>query len=138
MKTIVMDGPGGPEKLRLAECGEPVAGPGKAVIDRRRSRARSHRCGARARFWWYVPVLGAAGPLHITSLPKSIKIGYATFADHVHTPALLRARAKQLFDWIIACVLDVRIGGVYPLADAARAHADVESRRTMGKLLLIP
>jgi NADPH2:quinone reductase len=72
------------------------------------------------------------------SLPKSIKIGYATFADHVHTPALLRARAKQLFDWIIAGVLDVRIGGVYPLADAARAHADMESRRTTGKLLLIP
>jgi NADPH:quinone reductase len=89
-------------------------------------------------FCWYGPVLGAAGPLHIMSLPKSIKIGYATFADHVHTPALLRARAKQLFDWIIAGVLDVRIGGVYPLADAARAHADMESRRTTGKLLLIP
>jgi len=26
----------------------------------------------------------------------------------------------------------------YPLAEAARAHADMESRRTTGKLLLIP
>jgi len=33
MKTIVMDGPGGPEKLRLAECGDPVAGPGLVVVD---------------------------------------------------------------------------------------------------------
>jgi NADPH2:quinone reductase len=26
----------------------------------------------------------------------------------------------------------------YPLADAAQAHRDLESRRTTGKLLLIP
>jgi NADPH2:quinone reductase len=32
----------------------------------------------------------------------------------------------------------VRIGGTYPLAEAARAHADLASRRTSGKLLLIP
>ncbi|WP_109484100.1 quinone oxidoreductase [Paraburkholderia sp. C35] len=89
-------------------------------------------------FCWYGPVLGAAGPLDILSLPNSIKIGYASFTDHIHTPALLRARAKQLFDWIVEGVLDVKIGGVYPLADAARAHADMESRRTVGKLLLIP
>ena len=34
--------------------------------------------------------------------------------------------------------LKVRLGGVYPLAEAARAHADMESRRTTGKLLLVP
>ncbi|WP_454726260.1 MULTISPECIES: zinc-binding dehydrogenase [Cupriavidus] len=28
--------------------------------------------------------------------------------------------------------------GTYPLAEAARAHADMESRATTGKLLLIP
>jgi NADPH2:quinone reductase len=89
-------------------------------------------------FCWYGPVLGDAGPIDIMSLPKSIKLGYASFADHIYTPALLRARTKQLFDWIIAGVLDVRIGGVYPLVDAARAHADMESRKTTGKLLLIP
>jgi NADPH2:quinone reductase len=32
----------------------------------------------------------------------------------------------------------VRIGGTYPLADAAQAHAAMESRATTGKLLLIP
>jgi NADPH:quinone reductase-like Zn-dependent oxidoreductase len=35
-------------------------------------------------------------------------------------------------------VLKVRIGGTYPLAEASRAHADMESRTTTGKLLLIP
>ncbi len=89
-------------------------------------------------FCWYGPVLGGPGPLNIMSLPKSIKIGYAVFLDHVHTPDLLRARSAQLFDWITEGKLKVRIGGEYPLADAARAHADMESRKTTGKLLLAP
>nr|WP_283806016.1 hypothetical protein [Bradyrhizobium sp. LTSP857] len=34
--------------------------------------------------------------------------------------------------------MKVRIGGVYPFAEAARAHAGMESRVTTGTLLLIP
>jgi NADPH2:quinone reductase len=89
-------------------------------------------------FCWFGPVLGGPGPLDIMSLPKSIKIGYAVFLDHIHTPELLRARSARLFDWIAEGKLRVRIGGEYPLADAARAHADMESRKTTGKLLLVP
>jgi NADPH2:quinone reductase len=89
-------------------------------------------------FCWYGPVLGGPGPLDIMSLPKSIKIGYARFFDHIHTPELLRARSAQLFDWITEGKLDVRIGGEHRLADAAKAHADMESRKTTGKLLLVP
>ncbi|ADO70886.1 quinone oxidoreductase family protein [Stigmatella aurantiaca] len=89
-------------------------------------------------FCWYGPVLGGPGPIDLMSLPKSIKLGYAVFSDHVATRELLRSRVARLFDWIAAGALKVRIGGVYPLAEAARAHADMESRRTTGKLLLIP
>ena len=89
-------------------------------------------------FCWYGPVLGGPGPIDIMSLPKSIKLGYAVFADHIPTPALLRERAGQLFDWIIDGKLKVEIGGTYALEEAARAHLDMESRRTTGKLLLIP
>lgn len=89
-------------------------------------------------FCWYGPVLGGPGPIDIMSLPKSIKLGYAVFFDHIHTPELFRARTGRLFDWIAEGKLKVRIGGVYPLAEAARAHADMESRRTTGKLLLLP
>lgn len=32
--------------------------------------------------------------------------------------------------------LRITIGGRYPLADAARAHQDLQGRRTTGKLLL--
>jgi NADPH2:quinone reductase len=89
-------------------------------------------------FCWFGPVLGGPGPLNIMSLPKSIKLGYAVFFDHIHTPELLRARSAQLFDWISQGKLKVHTGGVYPLADAAKAHTDMASRTTTGKLLLVP
>jgi NADPH2:quinone reductase len=89
-------------------------------------------------FCWFGPVLGGPGPIDVMSLPKSIKLGYAVFSDHIPTPELLRERSAQLFQWVIEGRLRVEIGGVYPLADAARAHGDMESRRSIGKLLLIP
>lgn len=89
-------------------------------------------------FCWYGPVLGGPGPLDILQLPRSIKIGYAVFSDHIHTPELLRSHSARLFDWIMEGRLNVRVGGEYRLADAATAHADMESRSTTGKLLLIP
>ncbi|MEB2416684.1 quinone oxidoreductase family protein [Citrobacter sp. R-1.5.2] len=89
-------------------------------------------------FCWFGPVLGGPGALDIMALPKSIKIGYAVFAHHVRTPELLRSHSAQLFDWIRTGQLKIRIGGEYPLAEAAKAHADIESRTTSGKLLLIP
>ena len=89
-------------------------------------------------FCWYGPVLGGPGPLDIMSLPKSIKIGYAVFLDHIHTPELLRAHSAGLFDWIADGKLKIRIGGEYPLPEAAQAHAHMESRKTTGKLLLVP
>ncbi|WP_313818973.1 quinone oxidoreductase [Cupriavidus sp.] len=89
-------------------------------------------------FCWYGPVLGGPGTLDIMSLPKSIKLGYAVFAHHVRTPELLRARAARLFQWMIEGKLHPSIGQVYPLAEAATALAQMESRASAGKLLLIP
>jgi NADPH2:quinone reductase len=89
-------------------------------------------------FCWYGPVLGGPGPIDIMSLPKSIKIGYAVFLDHIATPALLQAHTERLFNWIAEGELEVRIFGEYRMADAAKAHADMENRKTVGKLLLVP
>lgn len=58
--------------------------------------------------------------------------------SHIRTPELLRARATRLFDWIVRGDLVIRIGGVYQPTEAARAHADMESRAATGKLLLVP
>lgn len=50
---------------------------------------------------------------------------------------LLR-RSAEVFAWIAAGTLHVEIGGRYPLEDARRAHEELESRATSGKLLLVP
>ncbi|MDP9294597.1 MAG: zinc-binding dehydrogenase, partial [Actinomycetota bacterium] len=49
----------------------------------------------------------------------------------------LLGRAGEVFAWVEAGRLDVRIGGRYPLAEARKAQEDLESRRTTGKLLLL-
>lgn len=89
-------------------------------------------------FCWYGPVLGGPGALDIMKLPRSIKLGYAVFFDHIPTPELLRQRAARLFEWVEKGELKLNIGAEYPLAQAARAHADMAARGTTGKLLLIP
>jgi NADPH2:quinone reductase len=58
--------------------------------------------------------------------------------DYTATREELLWRAGEVFAWIADGWLDVRIGGRYPLADARRAHEDLEGRRTTGKLLLLP
>jgi NADPH:quinone reductase len=47
-------------------------------------------------------------------------------------------RAADLFGAIVDGTLNVRIGGRYKLEEAAQAHTDLQSRRTTGKLLLLP
>jgi NADPH:quinone reductase len=47
-----------------------------------------------------------------------------------------RHRADDLFRWVREGTLTVRIGGTYPLDQAARAHDDLAGRRTTGKLIL--
>ena len=61
-----------------------------------------------------------------------------TLVHYVADPAELRWRASEVFGWIAKGELEVRIGGTYPLAEAARAQEDLASRRTTGKLLLLP
>jgi NADPH:quinone reductase len=60
-----------------------------------------------------------------------------TLQTYTRTPALLRKRARALFE-LIESGLRVRIGGRYALAEARQAHRDLEARATCGKLLLIP
>jgi NADPH2:quinone reductase len=50
----------------------------------------------------------------------------------------LLSRTADLFRWIGSGELKLTIGKTYPLNDVARAHHDLEGRRTVGKVLLIP
>ena len=84
----------------------------------------------------------ASGP--VTSLdPRLLNEGSffltrPTLAHYILDEGELQARADDLFGWIAAGELDVRIHQRYPLRDAAQAHRDLQSRATSGKLLLIP
>jgi NADPH2:quinone reductase len=60
-------------------------------------------------------------------------LGHYTAARHE-----LLQRAGEVFELVEEGKLDVRIGERYPLEDARRAHEDLETRRTTGKLLLVP
>jgi NADPH:quinone reductase len=80
----------------------------------------------------------AMPPIDPWSLPKSIRLVYPVVMHHVRTRDALLERSMQLFGWVRQGALKVHIGQRYPLAEAAQAHRDIESRRTVGKLLLIP
>ncbi|MGH3843977.1 MAG: quinone oxidoreductase family protein [Pseudonocardiaceae bacterium] len=73
--------------------------------------------------------LNAAGSIFLTR-PK--------LADYVATRDELTWRAGEVFDAIRNGSLRITIGGRYPLAEASRAHQDLQARRTTGKLLLLP
>ncbi|WP_173095780.1 quinone oxidoreductase family protein [Actinomadura verrucosospora] len=73
--------------------------------------------------------LNAAGSLFLTR---------PTLADYTATREELLERAADVYGLIASGALKLHIGKRYALADAAAAHADLEARRTTGKLLLIP
>jgi NADPH2:quinone reductase len=76
-----------------------------------------------------IPRLNSGGSLYVT---RPTVVHYTATRDE------LRARTDEVFGWVASGQLRVSIGGRYPLADAARAHEDLQSRRTTGKLLLFP
>ena len=58
--------------------------------------------------------------------------------DYIATRDELLERAGDVLGQVADGSLDVRIGGRHPLAEARRAHEDLEARRTTGKLILVP
>jgi len=59
-----------------------------------------------------------------------------TLTDHKRERTELLGRARELFEAIAAKKLEMRIGAVYPLAQAAEAQRALEGRETTGKVLL--
>jgi NADPH2:quinone reductase len=61
-----------------------------------------------------------------------------SLAHYAATREELLWRAGELFNWIKAGELKLRIEFTFPLADAAEAHRQLEGRKTTGKVVLIP
>jgi NADPH2:quinone reductase len=92
----------------------------------------------------YMVLFGASSgpvpPFDIQTLNQkgSLFLTRPALAWHTATREELLWRAESVLSWIGNNTLDVRIGGTYSLSDAAQAHRDLEGRKTIGKLLLIP
>ncbi|WPE20323.1 quinone oxidoreductase [Shinella zoogloeoides] len=61
-----------------------------------------------------------------------------TLFHYIATRAALDACANSLFDVVRSNKVRINIHQTYSLADAGRAHTDLESRKTSGTTLLIP
>lgn len=61
-----------------------------------------------------------------------------TLFSYVSTRAALEACANSLFDVVQSNKVRININQTYPLAEAGRAHTDLETRKTSGTTLLIP
>jgi NADPH2:quinone reductase len=83
---------------------------------------------------------GAVPPLDpITLLQKgSLYLTRPTLTNYISTREELVARSGAVLGMIATGKLNLRIQHTYPLAEAQRAHRDLEGRKTTGKLLLIP
>ena len=83
---------------------------------------------------------GAVPPFDLISLSTkgSLFVTRPTLAHYTATREELLMRAAALFELIASGKLKLRIEHTYPLAEAQRAHRELEGRKTTGKLLLLP
>jgi len=81
---------------------------------------------------------GPVPPLdpQMLSVHGSISLARPMLAHYIATREELLQRANDLFSWIAARALDIHIDATFPLAQAAEAHAYLESRKAKGKVLL--
>lgn len=72
-------------------------------------------------------ILGVKGSLFLTRPGLN---------QYIATRDELMTRARDLFTWIADGSVKIRINHTFPLADAVKAHQELEARRTTGKVLL--
>jgi len=83
---------------------------------------------------------GVVAPFDLQRLARggSLYVTRPSLGAYIASRQELLRRSGDLFTWIAAGDLSVRIGATYPLAEAAAAHDALEGRATTGKVILIP
>jgi len=74
-------------------------------------------------------ILAAKGSLYVTR---------PTLATHIATRDLLVEGAERLFAVVAGGIVKNNVNQRYPLKDTARAHRDIEARKTIGSTVLLP
>ena len=88
-------------------------------------------------------VFGAASKERGTIVPAALmKRCHAVVGFYLpqimRRPDLFVPSLQEILAWISSGDLKLTIGGIYPLAQTAAAHSDLEGRKTTGKLILNP
>jgi NADPH2:quinone reductase len=73
--------------------------------------------------------LNAAGSVFLTR---------PALAHFMRTAQEFSWRADELFEAVAGGAISIEVGGRYPLSEAARAHEDLQGRKTSGSLVLLP
>jgi NADPH2:quinone reductase len=83
---------------------------------------------------------GAVPPFDpiILTQKGSLFLTRPSLGNYIATREELLARSGAVFAMIASGTLKLRVQHTYPLAEAQRAHRELEGRKTTGKLLLIP
>ena len=83
---------------------------------------------------------GAPAPVEMATLngKGSLFITRPSLAAHTASSEEYQARAADVLGALQAGIISPRIWARYPLADAAQAHADLESGRSSGAIILTP
>lgn len=82
---------------------------------------------------------GMPDPIPLSALgAKSLFLTRPSLMQYTATRDELLETAGELFANITSRVLRVRVHHTYPLSQAAQAHADLESRKTSGSVVLVP
>ena len=84
----------------------------------------------------------ASGPVPAVDISRlgrgSLFLTSVHLNDYTADREELLWRAGEVMGWVASGELQLRIGGTFPLAEAAEAHRQLEERQSTGKLLLIP
>jgi NADPH2:quinone reductase len=81
--------------------------------------------------------IGAFDP-QILNAKGSVFLTRPSLFHYIATREELLQRAGEVLGWIGQGKLRMRMEFEFPLKDAAEAHRALESRRTTGKVLLVP
>jgi len=81
---------------------------------------------------------GPVPPMDLSLLSQkgSLLITRPTLATFVASPQLLAENAADLFDAVGSGRVKIYVNQTYPLKDAAKAHSDLEARKTTGSTVL--
>src|SRR5574342_144877 len=83
---------------------------------------------------------GAVPPVDLIQLSQkgSLFLTRPTLVHYTASREELEGAARELFEVMQSGKVRIEVSATYPLAEAARAHQDLEARKTTGSLVLLP